>query len=187
MFGTPKFGFTLLEILIAIAIVAVMAIVVVPNVGRKKPGAERKAFVAKLNALTQLAWQNALAQNRLYRVLFDFKNKIVSVEQETNQKDAQGQPKFEQTRITYLDTQIEWPEHLQIKNFFIEGFDESKRFVGRDTGETWFFVVPDGMTQRVTINIADTVDRLTNGRPRKIGLVLNPFNAQFKTYDTFKK
>lgn len=187
MFGTPKFGFTLLEILIAIAIIAVMAIVVVPNMGNKRPGAERKAFVAKLNALTQLAWQNALAQNRLHRILFDFKKKTVSVEQATDQKDAQGQPKFMPSKITYLDTQIEWPEYLQIKNFFIEGFDEAKRFVGRDTGETWFFVVPDGLTQKVTINITDTADRLVNGRPKKIGLVLNPFNAQFKTYDTFKK
>ena len=62
-----------------------------------------------------------------------------------------------------------------------------KRFVGRDTGETWFYVVPDGMTQRVTINMTDGNDIDSGGRPAKIGLVLNPFNAQFAAYDTFKK
>ena len=62
-----------------------------------------------------------------------------------------------------------------------------KRFVGHDTGETWFYVVPDGMTQRVTINMTDSQDIDSGGRPAKIGLVLNPFNAQFATHDTFKK
>lgn len=62
-----------------------------------------------------------------------------------------------------------------------------KRFVGRDTGETWFYVVPDGMAQRVTINMTDSQDIDSGGRPAKIGLVLNPFNAQFTAYDTFKR
>lgn len=182
-----KSAFTLLEILIAIAIVAAMAVVIMPNFGPRKASKEREAFIAKLNSLTQFAWQHALTQNKLHKVAFDFKTKLVSVEQATLAKDTQGQPKFEPVNITYVDTQLAWPENLQIKNFIIEGHDEMSRFVGRDTGETWFFIVPDGLAQRVTINIADTGDRDQGGKPRKVGLVLNPFNAQFKTYDTFKK
>ncbi len=185
--GMHKSGFTLLEILIAIAIIAVMAVVIVPNLGPRKAAKEREAFVAKLNQLTQFAWQHALTQNVLHKVVFDFKKKSVFVEQATQAKDAQGQPKFEAVQITYLPTQTAWPENLHIKNFFIEGYDEMKRFAGRDTGESWFFVVPDGLTQKVTLNIIDVADRDQNDRPRKVGLVLNPFNAQFKAYDTFKK
>ena len=187
MSGMSKHGFTLIEILIAVALMTIMAVVIVPNLGTKKAGQERTAFLARLNSLTQLAWQNALVQNKLYKVLFDFKKKTVSLEQETTQKDSKGQPKFEPVQVTYLETSIPWPAYLHIKNFFIEGFDEATRFGGRDTGETWFFVVPDGMTQRVVINVTDSEDRDASGRPKKIGLVLNPFNAQFIAHDTFKK
>ncbi len=164
-----------------------MAAVIVPNLAPRRPIEDRKAFIAKLNEIVQLAWQNALLANNLHRVLFDFKKKTVSLKQATGQKDAQGELKFEPLQRTYLATTIAWPVNLQIKNFFLEGFDEMKRFVGRDTGETWFYVVPDGMTQRVTINMTDSHDIDSGGRPAKIGLVLNPFNAQFTTYDTFKK
>ncbi len=187
MSGTFKQGFTLIEILVAITILVVMAAVIVPNLAPRRPKEERKAFIAKLNALTQLAWQNALLTNNLHRVLFDFKKKTVSVEQSTKKKDAQGELKFEPLQRTYLETTIAWPVNLEIKNFFIEGFDEMKRFVGRETVETFFYVVPDGMTQRVTINMTDSNNLQADGRPAKIGLVLNPFNAQFAAYDTYKK
>lgn len=187
MSGMSKHGFTLIEILIAIAIAALMAMVIVPNLGKKKAGQERKQFLARLNSLTQFSWQNALIQNKLNKVVFDFKKKTVSLEQATQQKDPKGQPKFEPAKASYLETSISWPEYLQIKNFFIEGFDEATRFVGRDLEEAYFLVVPDGLTQRVVINVIDTNDRDANGHPRKIGLVLNPFNAQFTAHDTFKK
>lgn len=185
--GISKHGFTLLELLITIAIIGLMAAVIAPNLGKKKAGQERKEFLARLSSLTQLAWQNALIQNKLHKVIFDFKKKTVSLEQASAQKDPKGQPKFEPLKVAHVPTSISWPEYLQIKNFFIEGFDEATRFAGRDTGETWFFVVPDGMTQRVTINVTDTNDRDNSGRPKKIGLVLNPFNAQFTAHDEFKK
>lgn len=187
MSGNYKKGFTLIEILIVILIIGVMAAVIAPNFGSKKADQERQTFIAKLNALTQLAWQNALLSHSLHKVVFDFKKKMVSVEQATGEKDSQGNEKFVPLERTYLETSIEWPDYLHIKNFYIEGFDEMKRSVAGETHETWFFVVPGGMTQRVTINATDTHDLQSNGRATKVGLVLNPFNAQFTSYDTFKK
>ena len=43
------------------------------------------------------------------------------------------------------------------------------------------------MTQDVIINFYDTKDVLPDESPRPVGLVLNPFSAQLKEYDTFKK
>jgi prepilin-type N-terminal cleavage/methylation domain-containing protein len=184
--GTYKQGFTLLEILVAIVIIAIMATVVVPNLAPLRASEERTTFIAKLNTLMQFAWQDALITNTVYKVAFDFKHKTVSLEQATDQKDGEGKTKFVPLQGTYFATSLAWPRNLEIKNFFIEGFDEMKRFSGRDTGETWFFIVPDGLTQRVTINLIDTMDISPQGRPAKVGLVLNPFNARFTAYDTFK-
>ncbi len=164
-----------------------MAAVIAPNFSSQKADQERETFIAKLNALVQLAWQNALLSNSLHKVVFDFKKRRVSVEQATGEKDSQGNAQFVPLERTYMETSIEWPEYLKIKNFFIEGFDEMQRAVGGETQESWFFVVPGGMTQRVTINATDTHDMQNNGRAAKVGLVLNPFNAQFTIYDTFKK
>ena len=185
--GISKHGFSLLELMIAIAIVGMLAMVVAPNLGRKKAGQERKEFLTRLSSLTRLSWQNALVHNKLNKVAFDFKKKTVSLEQATTQKDAKEQPSFVPVKGAYLETSLVWPDYLQMKNFYIEGYDELSRFAGRDTGETWFFVVPDGQTQRVTINFVDTKDRDANDRPKKFGLVLNPFTAQFTLHDTFKK
>ena len=55
------------------------------------------------------------------------------------------------------------------------------------TDNVWFFIIPDGLTQEVTINFVDYDDMLPNGDARQFGLVLNPFSAQFKLYDTFKQ
>ena len=74
----------------------------------------------------------------------------------------------------------------QIKQFNIEGFDEMSRYgVGRKTTEMWFYIMPDGLTQEVTINALDTKD-LKNNKPRPFSLVLSPFSAIFKYYDTFQ-
>jgi hypothetical protein len=42
------------------------------------------------------------------------------------------------------------------------------------------------MAQDVVMNFIDTKDT-QDGKPLQVGLVLNPFTAQFKTYDTFQK
>jgi hypothetical protein len=61
------------------------------------------------------------------------------------------------------------------------------RYVGRSSDKVWFFVIPEGLTQAVTINLFDTKDLLQNKKPRPVGLVLNPFSAQFSVYDQFQK
>lgn len=164
-----------------------MAAVIVPNLAPRKAADERNAFITKLNALLKFAWQNALITHAVHKVVFDLKHKKISLQQATDQKNHEGDIVFKPITQTHFQASLEWPDNLVIKNFFIEGFDEMKRSADGSTLETWFFIVPDGLTQRVTINMVDTRDLKQNGRQAKVGLVLNPFNAQFVAYDTFKK
>lgn len=187
MLGHSKSGFTLLEILIAITLIGVMAVVVVPNLLRFSPKHEREKFLTALDGITQFAWQTALSTNSLHRVEFDFGKKRISISGATQKKDAKGQPLFEPAKQTYLGTAFTIPSNIDIKQFIIEGYDELSRFSGRKTQESWFYIMPDGMTQAVTINFTDSKDTLANGKPRSFGLVLNPFTAQFRRYDAFQK
>lgn len=186
MRGNNK-GFTLLELLVVLAIAGILMAVVVPNFQNMLPGKERKLFIVKLNGLMRLAWQRALVERKTQKIAFDFDKRLIWLESATGAiKD--GSPEFARAKGSYIPTSLKIPKVLDIKNFIIEGFDEMSRYGGgRKTTESWFFVIPDGLAQAVTINFLDMGNRNGAGKPRQFGLVLNPFNAQFKVYDSFQK
>ena len=190
MSGISKPAFTLLELLVAMALIGIMATFIVPNLQKSQPGYERKSFFARLSALTQYGKQHAMVSNKTYQILFDFNKNIVQLLQEgSGQKDSSGNVTYEPVQSMAINTIIPLPESLEIKNFYIDGsgFDEMAKFVGRKTGQVWFFMVPEGLAQETIINMLDTKDIMYDGKPRQFALVLNPFTVQFKEYDTFQK
>ncbi len=178
-------GFTLFELLAVIAIIGLVATVIVPNLGKRSPSEQRRATLAKLNGLTQLAWKNALISNELHKVKFNLKDGIITVEKPTGQY-KEGQPVTKPLERDYANSDMQWPERLEVKQFIIEGTDEIK-VKGRSDISAWFFIMPDGLAQDVIINFVDTKDLRPDGQPKKFSLVLNPFNAQFSVYDAFQK
>jgi prepilin-type N-terminal cleavage/methylation domain-containing protein len=187
VFGKSKHGFTLIELLITIAIIAVLSAIVLPNMTRSQVGYERKSFIAALNSLLKYAQSHAIITYTNQQIVLDLKNRIMELREQTDKKDPKGEIIYRKAPSGYINTTVKIPENIDVKNFIIEGFDEMGRSSIKKTGDFWFFVVPEGMAQEVTMNFVDTQDRLYNDKPRPIGLVLNPFTAQFKEYDTFQK
>ncbi len=177
-------GFTLIEIVVAIAIIGLMATIIVPNLFGPTAAAERKSFIAKVNGLLYQGWQQALITHKIHLAKFNMNQRKVSIEVVEN-LDTPNKPKTSPVHIEYQSKSIEWPEQFELKNFFIEGFDEVARSAGQKV--FFFYIMPDGMAQDVIINFFDTKDSLPNGSARPVGLVLNPFNVQLKEYDTFQK
>ena len=70
MFGKSKHGFTFIELVVVIMILGIVATIVVPNLQKRLPGYQRKAFVNELNTLTALGWQNALSTQKVHRIFF---------------------------------------------------------------------------------------------------------------------
>lgn len=177
MFGTSKHGFTLIELLVVILLLGIMATIIVPNLQQRVPGYQRKAFVTELNTLVALGWQAALSSQKVHRIFFDFTKRVAKVEVE-EPGAAKDLVVYNPLQQAYRKTWYEWPENIEIKDFYIGGI--------KDPGELlniYFFIVPDGLTQDVIINAVDT----SQTTPINLGLVLNPFTAQFKEYDTFQK
>jgi len=178
-------GFTLIELLAAIAIIGLLAAIIVPNIGKRSPKESRAKTLAKLNGMVQLAWRNAIVTNKIHSIKFNLKDGAISVEIATG-KYKKGEPTFKPLDRSYISTEMAWPNNLEVKQFIIEGKDEIK-IRGRTDISSWFYIMPDGLAQDVIVNFIDTKDLQPDEQPKTFGLVLNPFNAQFKVYDTFQK
>lgn len=174
MFGKSKTsGFSLIEIMVAMVIIAIMATALVPRISRRRSDM-RAQITHELNGLMQFASINALSTGKVQQIFFDMRNQpFVEVRIVTGEKDAQGKVQTAPISGEYIKTRITWPESLEIKNFYIAGKDVVPGGVLKDA---WFFVVPDGMAQPVVINAVDDQGGV-------LSLVLNPFTVQFKRYD----
>ncbi|MCL4361679.1 type II secretion system GspH family protein [Candidatus Dependentiae bacterium] len=185
MFGKwNKKGFTFIELVIAITIIAMMAITVVPRFTGRSASAEREKFFTKLNAILQLTYQNALATGKIHSIAFYFDKQIIQAEIEQKEKTVKGELKFDPLNLSYLKTNVSF-ENYDLRNFFIKKDD--KLAGGGITKKVWFYITPGGLAQEVIINFYDKKlldDPTANAQ---YSFVLNPFTVQFKMYDSFQR
>jgi prepilin-type N-terminal cleavage/methylation domain-containing protein len=184
--GINKPGFTLIEIMVALAIIALIAAAVVPRFDRGQPLKRRETFVAELNGLVGLGWQQALMTNTIHRVTFDFEKHQVSL-QADNEAGSEGKKGFQEVKSVYVASDIKLPEDYEVKQFFIEGSDEVARKRGKSIQLAYNFIVPEGLMQSAVINAIDKNDLDEKGRAVRFGLVIHPFSGQCTYHDSFQK
>ncbi len=184
-----KRGFSLLELMVAIALIGIVAAIVAPNLRRRGPKEEREQFIENLNGLMKFAWQNGVTSGKTQKIEFDFSKarRKITISESTGKKNKEGEQEFKSVNSKYGSTTLKIPSHFVFKNFYIEGFDEITRHAAGKEVTAWFYIIPEGLSQSVIINFIDTKDKTAGGRPRPVGLVLNPFYVQFSVYGTFKK
>jgi hypothetical protein len=160
-----------------------------PNLRMRQAGYERKQFIDHINALMQVAWQNSVVTRRLHKIIFDIGARTVTAQMQTDKKTPTGDIDFVSIGSRYLSSTYKWPENtFEFKNFYVNNRDELQLTLKeKDKGKIWFFIVPDGLAQPVIINILDVKQVPVGTQGVEFSLVLNPFSAQFKEYDTYQK
>src|SRR5579864_1833448 len=114
MFGmNKKSGFTLLELLIVVLIIGVLGSVILPNLKRSTPRYEREEFIARFNALTQLAWQQALITNKICQISVDNGKKVIFLLVAAEEKDRSGNAVFKPPVGLVLDTSMAIPDQIE--------------------------------------------------------------------------
>lgn len=176
-----KSGFTLIELVIVLVIMGLVMAIIVPTFYGRRERTQVGAFVAQLNSLVQGAWRNALTTHQLQRVTFDFVGDKVVLMQAASKSATGDKDEFKPVRGLLTQTEVTIPEHYSFANFYIEGRDEMTLGKRKDT---WFCIMPDGAAQQVIINIKVQEEGI---EARRVGLVLNPFSAQFEWHDEFEK
>jgi len=174
-----KSGFTILEMLVAIAIIGLLATVVIPNLAPSKPKEERERFISSLNSLVGFAWQNAIVTRKTQKVECNFDKNIITISQ-AGQKDKYGKVIWQPIKRAYVKTMLKIPDQLELKSFYIEGEDKVTKIGSLKS--VWFAISSGGISQEVIINFLDSKDKIRR-RKRPVGLVINPFTAQFDVYD----
>lgn len=158
-------GFSLIEVLVALLIVALLVSISVPRFRSAGPSAVKKLTLA-LNKFMLEAKQTALETNQIIKI----------------NVNAQANPK----KVSLVDATgktiktIEWPSFIEIADFF---FDKKH---GQGSDEMWYYINSDGIAQEVIFNVVDMQEREKDMQAGSYGLILNPFTSQFKLYDAFQ-
>jgi prepilin-type N-terminal cleavage/methylation domain-containing protein len=178
---TIKPAFGLLELLIVIAIMALLLTIAVPQFSSFIPHYKRTEFFNRFNALTQAGILRSLKNKKFHTITFDLEKGLIILEEWSDTEKAKKALPHE----SLLTKPCPIPKNIEIKQIFIEGFDEIGKYLGnKKAARIWFFISPEGKTQSVIVN---AIDQSNNENPHTLSLILNQFLGQFELYDTFQK
>lgn len=181
--STQQSGFSLLELMIVFALIAMLGALVVPNIFRVKPGAVQKEFLSSLDSLIQQTVARSVVEQKVHQIYFDIKQEFVQMRQKDPKSiELKTHKQFTQVKDSQYTTQIPLPKDFKIKNFFINGIDEVNHAAQLE--DVLFYSMPDGTSQPVVVNI--THEHEDAAQDSSFSFVINPFYARMSVYEAFQ-
>lgn len=165
-------GFSLLEVVAVVVLLAIIAAIALPRLIKRRVPL-RQQLIQELNHLSRTAQLNAMMTGKLHRIIFDPKKEHIQIEMEAEKRDSQGAIQFNPLKIPYVKTSAPLPKNVDIDRFLIKDKNLIKQGEGVQLTGAWFYIIPEGMAQEVTIGFRD------RDTSRTFSYSINPFTAVF--------
>ncbi len=176
-------GFSFIEILVALLLLSIFASFVVPRIFGNRKGVTKKQFFSDFSHVISDTLYQAITTKKIHQVFFDFNNREISVKiYHTDSSETDKHKQFKKVPPGNFHSSLIIPEQLTIQNFSINGTDAMA--AGKTTNDAWFYIMPDGTSQAVIMNIQDEQEESPHDR---FSIVINPFYSQVKLHDAFTK
>lgn len=155
---TKKSGFMLLEVLLAIALIAIIATMVLPRVRDANKNITWLSVTSSLNRLLQWTRQQAIADRKTYRITFvkqtpkaaDF----LQVEHIVSNPEKPTEKLWKPFVGSYFETKLELPEQIELVAAYqehVEQFEEHKN-------QAHIHVMHEGLAQEIMLHLLKKSD-----------------------------
>ena len=167
-------GFSLIEIMVVIALLGLLLSMVMPRLSRRAPASEWKAIHSEFNNLAQVARQESIAEQTVFRLNFS-RGKApapdtVTVER-LSKMSPDGKQEFTQASSPYLPTKYELPEGIHFRAVY-----QGKQDTLQERGQAFCYVIPDGLVQDVYVQLT----RMESSKEEPVTLKMLPFDGYFE-------
>lgn len=174
-------GISFIEILVILLLMSLMLSLSIPRFLSRKPRMEQLQFFEKFATMVSQTAHQAIITGKIHQIFFNIKDHMIMVKQHDSQSDETSKhQQFKHIHAGLFTSSIQLPQRFIITNFFIQGFDETR--VSDTMNEAWFYVMPDGSSQRIIINFTDDDDQ----HHARFCFTINPFYSQVKFHETFQ-
>ena len=174
--------FTLIEIMVVIVLIGFVATIGLPRLFHRPPSSEWKTIVEDINNLVLFARQEAISNQKNYRLKFKSISKgidFVVVEEEKDDPEKPDHKIYERAYSPYFNTNYILSEYVKITGVY-HGKNET---MADNKNEGYCFVIPDGLVQDVLVHLT----RRHEGEESKASFKMMPFLGGFEYFDGFVK
>lgn len=176
-------AFTFIELMVVIFLIGIVATLVMPTLTHKEPASDWPNILDELNGLMLFARQEAIANQRVYRLSFR-SNKppeqdCVIVEEELDHPEKIGEKIYSQVKSDYFVTRYNLPESVKIKS----AFSGREVLFSDEKGRADCHVIPDGLVQEMLLHFV----RKDGNTEAKASFKVMPFFGKFEYFDGFIK
>ncbi|MFC1894344.1 Tfp pilus assembly protein FimT/FimU [Candidatus Dependentiae bacterium] len=169
-------GFTLIEILIVLVVIAGMATIITSSMQNREPASEVLAVLSEFNDLIVFARQESISKQKTYRLTFQSNAEhqdLIKIEVEYDDPEKLGKKLYKQIFSPYFKTQYDLPESVKMKAIFKsdkkDEFEENK-------GQAYCYLIPSGLVEPIMVHIIKKID----DRQETVTFIMEPFKGEFE-------
>jgi len=175
-------AFTLIEVMITVAIIGIIAAIGFPRLVRREPRTEWRHVTDEINNLVYFARQESISSKKIYRLAFNAPPKAahtVVVERMEDNPEKPGEKHYVPTKSDYFEGMYTFPETIKIHAAYkgrVEQLEANKN-------KAHCYVIPDGLVEDFLVHLI----RIQEGKESKISLKVLPFFGTFERHDGYLK